>query len=368
MVRNGKKAVSEMEKAAIKDILEAFSVRASAPCRIDMGGTLDIRTFYLPLQKARPCTVNMALDLRTEVELEPYDAGMVKVSSLGFDPAIFPAGEAPYRHPLGLMFAVADAFSADGLHIRIRSASPPRSALGGSSVAAVGLVAALARAGEEAGRPGMSPHEAAMLAHAVEEAVAGVPCGTQDQLAAAFGGVNVWHWQPDAAGAGYRRHALMEADGALFFSRHVLVAYCGAPHESHDINGRWVRAFLAGEERHRWRDIAVRTSEFAAALERRDLAAAVAAMNRETDLRRSMTPDVLDAMGEELVAAARHQGCAARFTGAGGGGCLWALGEENAVSRLRTDWETVLGGREDAARLAAGLDTVGLQVDCRRRK
>lgn len=353
-----------MEENSIKDFLTQYTVQASAPCRIDMGGTLDIRTFHYPLQAESPCTVNMALNLRTEVTLEPFEAGMVKVSSVGFEPAVFPAGESPYTHPLGLMFAVAETFSASGLHIRIRSASPPRSALGGSSVAAVALVAALSKVIEKAGGPAVGRHEAAMTAHAVEEAVAGIPCGIQDQLAAAFGGANIWFWKSDPTGRGYDRHPLMESDGPDLFGRHFLVAYCGVPHESRDINGRWVRGFLAGEHRQRWREIADLTRRFSDALRHKDWPTAVEKMNRETDIRKALTPDVLDEVGEALVAAARRRGCGARFTGAGGGGCLWALGAEKAVSELRGDWNEILNRRKDARLLVSELDTAGLRVDC----
>lgn len=353
-----------MEENSIKNFLTQYTVKASAPCRIDMGGTLDIRTFHYPLQAAEPCTVNMALNLRTEVTLEPFEPGMVKVSSLGFEPATFPAGESPYNHPLGLMFAVADTFSASGLHIRIRSASPPRSALGGSSVAAVALVAALSTVVEKTTRPTIGLHETAMTAHAVEEAVAGIPCGIQDQLAAAFGGANIWFWKSDTTGMGYNRHPLLESDGPDVFDRHFLVAYCGVPHESRDINGRWVQGFLAGENRQRWREIAGLTRRFATALKQRDWSTAVETMNKETDLRKDMTPDVLDEVGDALVTAARRKGCGARFTGAGGGGCLWALGAEKSVSKLRGAWDEILNERKDGRILVAGLDTTGLRVDC----
>ena len=68
----------------IAEIVEAYDVQASAPCRVDMGGTLDIGTFYYPLQHAGPCTFNLALNMRTCVELQPYRAGWIKVSSRGF--------------------------------------------------------------------------------------------------------------------------------------------------------------------------------------------------------------------------------------------------------------------------------------------
>jgi D-glycero-alpha-D-manno-heptose-7-phosphate kinase len=349
-------------------ILERYDIRASAPCRIDMGGTLDIRTFFYPLRALKPCTVNLAMDLRTEVVLTPFEAGRLKVTSIGFDTAVFPAGEAPYDHPLGLVFAVADSFCAAGVHIDIRSASPPRSALGGSSVAAVALVAALAKGWELSGFPPTTRHEAAMTAHAVEEAVAGVACGIQDQLAAAFGGMNAWCWTPDPGGRWYERHPLLEANGVEVFDRHILAAYGGVTHESKDVNGRWVNGFLSGETRRLWKRIAELSRRFASAFSQENWSAAAEAMNQETDIRKSMTPDVLDDMGEALVASARDRRCGARFTGAGGGGCLWAIGEATAIADLRADWRELLRGRPDARMLSAGLDTQGLRVDCKSRE
>jgi D-glycero-alpha-D-manno-heptose-7-phosphate kinase len=126
-------------------ILESQQIEASAPCRIDMGGTLDIATFYYPLHHQSPCTFNIALGLRTRVRLQPYTKDMIRISSSGFKAAQFKADAAPFDHPLGLMFATAAYFNAGGIHIEIESQSPPRSALGGSSVAAVALVAAFSK-------------------------------------------------------------------------------------------------------------------------------------------------------------------------------------------------------------------------------
>jgi D-glycero-alpha-D-manno-heptose-7-phosphate kinase len=134
------------------------------------------------------------------------------------------------------------------------------------------------------------------------------------------------------------------------------------------VNGQWVRSFLNGRHRQEWRDIARTALDFVDALDRMDWNAAVDAMNREVDIRKAMTPDVLDEMGDALTAAAREIGCGARFTGAGAGGCLWALGAESAVAELRGIWERLLSQRSDARLLAAGLDTEGLRVDCRRRE
>jgi len=57
----------------LKDILKYRLIEASAPCRIDMGGTLDISTFYYPLMHLNPCTFNIAINLRTRVSLFPFE-------------------------------------------------------------------------------------------------------------------------------------------------------------------------------------------------------------------------------------------------------------------------------------------------------
>jgi len=109
--------------------LENEPIEASAPCRIDMGGTLDIPIFYYPLRHLAPCTFNVAIGLRTRVSLLPHTRGLVKISSRGFETAEFPLDSVPFNHPMGLMFATAAYFQAEGVHITIESSSPPRSAL-----------------------------------------------------------------------------------------------------------------------------------------------------------------------------------------------------------------------------------------------
>ena len=343
--------------------LESGPVAASAPCRVDMGGTLDIRTFSYPLRHLGPCTVNIALDLRTTVRLTPHACGRLRVSSRGFKGADFPADRASFRHPLGLMFATAAFFQAQGVHIQIESDSPPRSALGGSSVAAVALVRAFTEVLHR-GR-GSAPgggRAIALTAHAIEESVAGVPCGWQDQLAAVYGGVNAWHWPALPPTRVFRRETLIPRAGLSGLEPHLLAAYAGVPHASVDINGRWVHQFIVGRHRREWGEILACTHRFAEALRERDFESAAAAMNRETELRRRLTPEVLDRLGRKLTAAARRCGCGARFTGAGGGGCLWAVGPAAAVAHLRPLWQDILSERPGAHLLEVKVAGQGLKI------
>jgi D-glycero-alpha-D-manno-heptose-7-phosphate kinase len=327
-----------------------------------MGGTLDLSTFYLPLHHLGPCTFNLALNLRTSVRLEPYTKGKIKVSSVGFDSLEVESRHIPFTPPLGLMLAVAAYFEADGIHIDIHSSSPPRSALGGSSVAAVALIWAFSKALARGGVDMPEPKSVALLAQSIEQSIAGVPCGCQDQLAAAYGGVNGWYWthHDDAMPSGFSRRRVVPETDYAELQRCILVAYCGIPHESQDINSTWVRQFIKGRHHERWHQIIRHSRLFIDALASGDYDLAAQAMNRETGIRSELTPNVLDDMGQSLALAAVRHGCGARFTGAGGGGCIWALGTADKIDALRPVWQQLLAKRPQAKLLDAGIDGSGL--------
>jgi D-glycero-alpha-D-manno-heptose-7-phosphate kinase len=306
----------------------------------------------------------MALDMRTRVRLLPYRQGEVKVSSRGFETDSVILDRASFAHPLGLIFAVAYYFGAGGIHIDIESGSPPRSALGGSSVAAVALIAAISKVLEQmAGTPPPTRPATALLAHAIEESAAGVPCGVQDHLSAVYGGVNRWEWPGNIETPPFKRETLIAENSTAGFGNCLLVAYCGVPHESKDINGTWIRKFISGRTRPQWIEITECSRRFGDALKDKDIPGAVTAMNREMAIRKEMTPAVLDSLGDSLVEAATTTGCGARITGAGGGGCIWALGQPDQIEHLRPVWEGILPQRQEARLLDCGIDTRGVTTE-----
>lgn len=348
---------------AAEFLADQQSVTASAPCRIDLGGTLDLSTMHLPLAHLKPCTFNIALDMRTRVTITPgRQRDVVRIASKGVDRAQYRLNDVSFDQRLGLMFAVAAHFNISGIEIEIDSASPPRSALGGSSAAAVALVAALMKVRAE--DPDYQPplRQVAWLAHQIEAGVAGVPCGMQDQLAATYGGVHAWHWHAKKGRSDFERESLAGKNQMAAIEQWILVAYCGIPHESKDINRRWVDQFLGGRHRSGWREITDCARRFVDAVKQQDFAAMMAAMNREVALRLDMTPDVLDDMGYRLMGAAGEKGCAARFTGAGGGGCMWAIGMPPNIRALEEVWRELLLSQEGACLLPTKIARQGLAV------
>jgi D-glycero-alpha-D-manno-heptose-7-phosphate kinase len=347
-------------KDKIKKIIETKKIVASAPCRVDLGGTLDIATFYYPLNYLNPCTFNIAIGLRTTVSISPHRKGFIKVSSRGFEDAEFSLEALPFSHPMGLTFAIAAYFNIDGIHIHIDSSSPPRSALGGSSSAAVALISAYNQIFTESQMDAVPLDRIPLLAHAIEEGVAGVPCGLQDQLAAVYGGINAWIWKGKGASRLFVRKSLANLSSYPDIEKRLLLAYCGIPHESINVNSRWVRQFLSGNFRSHWIEIVRCTNAFVEAFNQSDYSEAVRLMNRETMIRLEMTPEVLDATGKKLFDLAIEHHCGARFTGAGAGGCLWALGGEADISNLKNVWEQALSEIPDAGLLNVRVDAAGL--------
>ncbi len=70
-------------------------------------------------------------------------------------------------------------------------------------------------------------------------------------------------------------------------------------------------------------------------------------------------------MGEKLVDSAVENNCGARFTGAGGGGCIWAIGEIEDIATLEKKWGSILSERQEACILDVKIDSKGLIVDGR---
>ena len=86
-------------------------VKASAPCRVDCGGTLDLDPFCLSLNPLKPATFNLALDLPTRVEARAEPGGGRRVISTGFREQTAGEGEeVDYGGPLGFFFLMMDYF------------------------------------------------------------------------------------------------------------------------------------------------------------------------------------------------------------------------------------------------------------------
>jgi D-glycero-alpha-D-manno-heptose-7-phosphate kinase len=318
----------------------------------------------LPLEGIRPTTVNVALDLRTSVRLLPYDAGWVKISSDGFPRGqAFPLKALPFTPPFGIFFGAVGLFGFDGLHVRVASRSPVKSALGGSSTALVALVKALGLLSHRMGRESVSRTQVLHLSYHIEDALSGGGCGMQDQGAAVYGGVSQWLWRYSRRENPVARVPLLGLTAQESLSGRLLVAYSGRGHVSHQVNRRWLEGFRSGKTRAGWIRANGVVHEFASALKEMRWQEAAELLREETRIRAEITPEALTPVTAQLVKAAGKAKCGARFAGAGAGGCAWALGEEENIDRLRDLWGRTLRAVPGAKILDCRVDPQGVRED-----
>lgn len=353
--------VTETMTCPVQKFLTHNKVEASAPCRIDSGGTWDIRALALPLQQIGPISLNVAINLRTTVALSPYQDGKVSISSEGFtrDEA-FLIDNLPFNSPFGPFFGAISWFGFHGLKIRITSQSPVRSALGGSSTALVALVKALSILSHRLGGRLMQARDILHLAYHLEDAMAGGYCGMQDHAAAVYGGVNQWNWYYGDPKAPFKRTRLLDRKGQQEFSRRLLVAYSGKQHVSSHINRKWIKDFLSGHTRKEWIKVNEVVQCLAQSIKARDWGRTVSLLREEMALRREFTPESLIPITDKLVAQAEAEACGARFAGAGKGGTMWAFGELEAIERLKQKWESTLLPMKGARILDCAVDPQGV--------
>ncbi len=348
----------------LRALLEHRPIMSSAPCRVDSGGTWDIKALALPFEHTGPVTVNLALNLRTYVTLLPFTPGWVKVSSDSFDAQeAYPFAEIPFNSQFGLVFSIASFFQLHGLEIQVTSTSPVKAGLGGSSAAAVATIKACSVAKRLLHEPGVTRSGILHLAFHLEDAVNMGMCGLQDQGASVYGGVNKWSWGYSRKGRPYERESLLNAEGQRELSKRLLVAHSGRTHVSARINRSWIQEFLEGKTRSGWIAVNGIVNRLARHLREREWEQGAKALREEAAIRKEITPQAFTPIIDQLIQEAEGTGCGARFAGAGGGGAVWALGEIDDIHQLRQKWAHILKGTREARILECAIDPKGVREE-----
>lgn len=283
--------------------------------------------------------MNIALSLRVTLKIMSYQPGRILVVShdLGCSEEQR-ADNLRFSTRLALIFGIAQYFGASGMRIDISSSLPPMSGLGGSGALGVAAVAAFSAASGKR----MKRKDIVRLAHLLEGCFTPGHNGIQDQAAAAYGGANLWEWKPFPLPADFRRLSLIPRTHLPELGRRLLVAYCGLDHSAGLLNRSCVENFMQGKRRTEWLELNELTRLFSVCLVKRDWQGACRTMAAETALRRRVMPEVFSPLANQLIRAAEKVGGAGRFTGAGGGGSVWALCEPDALERLSTVWQRIL--------------------------
>lgn len=309
-------------------------VTAVAPIRVcDVGGWTD--TWF----SRRGKVFNIAVSPGVEVRVRMFEAGTIShgivldVANFG-DRYGFEPGEAPGRHPL-LEAVVDDIGVPEGVALEIRVASevPAGSSTGTSAAVVVALTGAFDALAH--GRP-RSALEVAHAAHHTEVERLGLQSGLQDQLCAAFGGVNYIEIDPYPEFA--RTGLAVPSSARQELEQRLVLLHLGRGHRSSELHER-VIARLVGEgadssalEELRGCAVAARDAVLAG-----DIDGLGAAMTRNTEAQRSLHGALVCAQAQAAIEIAASHGAAGwKVNGAGGeGGSVSLLGSSDPQRRQK---------------------------------
>jgi D-glycero-alpha-D-manno-heptose-7-phosphate kinase len=292
-------------------------IRAAAPIRIcDNGGWTD--TWFAGRGRVFNIAVTPYVEVGVCLHGEGPDGDPVTIHLENYGERYsFGPDALPDRYPL-----VEATLDEVGLprgvraEVSIASGIPPGSSTGTSAAASVALIAAL-----DALTPGrMTRHEIAMTAHRVEVDRLGLQSGVQDQLCAAYGGVNFIDI-PAYPDAKVTQIPLPDAVRRELEARLVLVCL-GRPHVSSDIHDR-VIATLAGESGDSPLLAGLREAADDArdAVWAGDLVALGRTLISNTELQRQLHPDLISHEAQTVIdTAAACSASGWKVNGAGGEG------------------------------------------------
>ena len=324
-------ATSRLPRAAVGAILSAQMKRGTphsqprvitgtTPIRVcDNGGWTD--TWFARYGKVFNVAVRPHVEVQVEVRRRAGDEAHVLVNAENLGDM----REGGVRTEPLIEAAIGRVGVPEELAVTVTvfSEAPVGASTGTSASVTVALLGALDRL-----TPGrMSRREIAYMAHSVETEALGRQSGIQDQLCAAYGGVNYIEIDsyPDA------RLTRVEAPAEVLWEleRRLSLIYLGKSHCSSDVHEKVIRGLAESDPGCRRLEDLRRAAEAARdALAAGDFAALGRAFVENTEAQAALHPEVVGRDAARVIEIARRHGALGwKLNGAGGeGGSVSVLG------------------------------------------
>ena len=308
-------------------------IEASAPVRIDLaGGAFDVHPLYL--FENGGVTVNVGIDLRTQVRLETREDSEIHLHSIDLDTreSARDADSMDLESELGFIARIVKFYRPDtGLNVTTHIDIPKGSGLGTSSSLLISLTGAL----NELNRTNLTASEMIDYGANIEAQSLRVPTGKQDYFAAYHGGFNaIWS---EVKGCRDERIPVSEKRADELNER-IVLSYTGQPRFSGATNWALVKGYIddVGDTRQVLRNIQRTGFEMYECLNAgAETGRLVELLRQEWENRKRCAEGVTNDDVERIIAAAEKAGALAnKLCGAGAGGCLISFVEPERKDKV----------------------------------
>ena len=294
-------------------------IQASSPVRIDLaGGAFDVLPLYL--FEDGGVTVNVGINLNTDVHMETRDDSKIHLHSIDLDviESARDADSLDLSGELGFIARIVKFYKpAVGLNVTTKIDIPKGSGLGVSSSLLISLTGAL----NELNKTNLTADEMIDLGANIEAQSLGVPTGKQDYYGAYYGWFNaIWS---EVRGCRNEQIPVSEQRGQELNER-IVLSFTGQPRFSGATNWSLVKGYIddVGDTRQILRNIKATGIKMCECLKAgAETGLFVALLREEWENRKRCAEGVTNPDIEKIIAEAEKAGAlASKLCGAGGGG------------------------------------------------
>ena len=292
---------------------------ARAPMRLSFaGGGTDFESYYAQFGGM---VVSAAIDKYLYVFLSVTQRENIQIMSADYQTFYRQNAEEEmlWEGDLALPRAVLNHFNIrEGLSMFLASQVPPGTGLGSSSTVAVSVIKALSSLLDL----GLSKHEVAELACAIEIDKLGMPIGKQDQFAAAYGGANVIRFGQEGVSI---EPLMLRPETIDGLESNVLLFYTGAARDAARTLSAQDRSVRAGDRTvlESLHAIKAMADETRRCMEAGSLSVFGEILHASWEQKKRLADGISNPRIDEYYEVARRNGAiGGKITGAGGGGFL----------------------------------------------
>jgi len=173
--------------------------------------------------------------------------------------------------------------------------------------------------------------ELAEKAYKMEQSM-GLVGGKQDQYAGALGGINFLEFNDEKVKitkVKLKPSVIKELEDKL------ILVYTGKPHFSGNSNSKMIEGLKKGKKVDIFLKIKEIARQMKKSLEKDDLARFAELLNKETEERAKLNPDIVPRNIRDMIKLGKNNGAiAAKICGSGGGGCILFFGNKEQLKKV----------------------------------